>query len=198
MKHIKLFESFGQMEQGPALIVATGDWTGITQTGEAVDFTVPAVVNVTYYINPTPEQISQATKEFPSGYPLEETIFSPDDAAYEIIGGDQGGTNLYKDDQEGVTLLVDKSKGPEEIERVIRRMINVFNEGGDTGADQFTSVLENPDAKDIYTPEYLAHCRACLEKDPIGGGYTKKFPLPAGNGIGPKRLMKRQLNFKVV
>ena len=41
MKHVKLFEDFGQMGQDPALIVATGDWTGITQTGEAVDFTSP-------------------------------------------------------------------------------------------------------------------------------------------------------------
>ena len=174
MKHIKLFEDFGQMGQGPALIVATGDWTGITKTGEAVDFTVPAVVNVTYYTNPTPEQMSQIT------YGQEE-VFSPEDAVAEIIGGDQGGTNLYKDNQEGVAILVDKSQSPKEIKREIQRIINVFNEGGDTGADQFTSVLEDPNAKDIYTPKYLAHCRTS-----------------AGNGIGPKILMKRRVNFQVV
>jgi hypothetical protein len=191
MKHIKLFEDFGQMGQGPALIVATGDWTGITQTGEAVDFTSPAVVNVTYYENPTPEQMSQVTYG-------DDSIWDPDDAVYEIMGGDQGGTNLYKDNQEGLAILVDRSKGPEEIEREMQDIIDISNEGGDTGADMVIDILSDPDAKSIYTPEYLAHCRACLAKDPTGKEYVKKFPLPAGNGIGPKRLMKRRVNFQVV
>jgi hypothetical protein len=172
MKHIKLFESFTQMEQGPALIVAKGDWTGITQTGEAEQFTVPKVIDVTYYENPTPEQISQIQ---------DASIFTPEQAAAEIIGGDQGGNNLAKDNQEGLAFLVDKSEGPEEIERMIQDAIDIFNEGGDTGADQ-PYILEDPDAQEIYTPQYLAHCRACL----------------AGNGKGSQKLMKRTLNFQVV
>jgi hypothetical protein len=188
MKHVKLFEDFGQMGQGPALIVATGDWVGITQTGEAVDFTAPAVVNVTYYENPTPEQISENGPD----------IWSPEEAVYEIMSGDQGGTNLFKDNQEGLAILVDRSKGPEEIEREIQEIIDITNEGGDTGADMVIDVLSDPDAKMIYTPQYLAHCRACLAKDPIGKKYIQKYPLPAGNRIGPKKIMERRVNFQVV
>lgn len=194
MKHIKLFESFGQMGENPALIVAEGDWTGITQTGEAVDFTALMVVDVTYYTNPTPEQISQIQDYV--GFDMEP--LSPDDAAYEIMSGDQGGTNLYKDNQEGLAFLVDKSKGPEEIEKEIQNIIDIFNEGGDTGADMVIDVLSDPDAKNIYTPEYLAHCRACLKLDSGAQQYITKYPLPAGNDIGPERLMKRKLIFRVV
>jgi|GEM_PF-7130687 len=191
MKHIKLFENFVQMGENPALIVAKGDWTGITQTGEGVDFTAPAVVNVTYYTNPTPEQISQAKDANLEPY-------SPEDAAYEIMSGDQGGSNLYKDNQEGLAILVDRSKGPEEIERIIQGIIDITNQGGDTGADMVIDVLSDPDAKNLYAPEYLAHLRACLELDIIGQEYIKKYPLPAGNSIGPKRLMERKLIFEVV
>ena len=198
MKHVKLFEDFGQMGQGPALIVATGDWTGITQDGEGVDFTAPAVVNVTYYTNPTPEQISEVQNMYGQTMYGQTEPWSPDDAAYEIMSGDQGGTNLYKDNQEGLAILVDRTKGPEEIERIIQNIIDITNKGGDTGADMVTDVLSDPDAKNLYTPEYLAHCRACLELDPIAGRYTQKYPLPAGNGMGPKKLMKRRLNFQVV
>ena len=198
MKHIKLFENFSQIGQDPALIVATGDWTGITQTGEAVDFTTPMVINVTYYANPTPEQISQVQNIHQQFFYDEADIWSPEDAVTEIMSGDQGGTNLFKDNQEGLTILIDKSEGPEEIERKIQETLDIINEGGDTGADQFTSVLEDPDAKNIYTPEYLAHCRACLELDELGQNYVEKYPLPAGNAIGPQKLMKRRVNFNVV
>jgi hypothetical protein len=190
MKHIKLFEAFGQMGQGPALIVAKGDWTGITKTGEAEQWTVPKVIDVEYYENPTPEQISQIQ---------DASIFTPEEAAAEIIGGDQGGNNLSKDNQEGLAFLVDRSKGPEEIERMIQDMIDVFNEGGDTGADQFYAILEMPDAQEEFTPQYLAHCRACLAK---GSAHMrnlyKKHQLPGGNDKGSQKLMKRTLNFQVV
>jgi hypothetical protein len=198
MKHIKLFEVFGQMEQGPALLVAKGDWTGITRTGEAVDFTTPMVINVTYYANPTSEQINQVQNTHQQFFYDEADIWSPEDAVTEIMSGDQGGTNLFKDNQEGLAILIDKSEGPEEIERKMQETLDIINEGGDTGADPFVSVLEDPDAKNIYTPEYLAHCRACLAKDNIGQSYIGKYPLPAGNGNGPKRLMIRRLNFQVV
>lgn len=191
MRHIKLFESFDQMEQDPALIVAKGDWTGIMNSGEPVDFTAPTTVNVTYYTNPTPEQISQA------GHGQEE-IWSPDDAVYEIMSGDQGGTNLYKNNQEGLAILIDKSQSPEEIKRKIQNIIDITNEGGDTGADMVIDVLSDPDAKEMYTPEYLDHCRACLAKSPIDLEYIQKYPLPAGNDIGPERLMERKLVFEVV
>ena len=193
MRHIQLFEDYGlgkNFGAGPALIVAKGDWTGITQTGEAVDFTSPAVVDVKYYTNPTPKQIGQVTYG-------QEDISSPEDAVTEIMSGDQGGTNLFKYKEDGLAILIDKSEGPQEIERKIQRILDIVNEGGDTGADPVVDVLEDPDAKDLYTPEYLAHCRACLAKDPTSIKYTKKYPLPAGNGIGPKKIMKRRVNFQV-
>jgi len=183
MKHIKLFENFAQMagmRENPALIVAKGDWTGITKDGAVPPYTSPLKYMVTYYANPTQDQIDQALNYDPA---YGEEIWNPSYAVAEIMGGDQEGNNLAKDDQEGLAILVDKSKGPEMIERELRDILDVFNEGGDTGADQFMSVLEDPGAKDNYTPAYLNHCRAC-----------------AGNDMGPwkKRLMKRELIFKVV
>lgn len=59
MKHIKLYENFGNMGKSPAQLLVTGDWEGITKDGTFLPFIPPATFIFQYLPPGSP---------IPSGY----------------------------------------------------------------------------------------------------------------------------------
>ena len=166
MKHIKLFESFGE---GPAQLLVSGDWTGITKDGSPETFIAPA----TFICKFLP-----AGSPIPSGY--EDQANDPtSDLAFieeEAFGGDQNGVNVAPKDFEGMDndtsqlandirqgtrrIFIDPSLNPQMIESHLRDACNrTWSKASD---EEYYMVSEIE--PDNFTPDYL---RAAEEDRPF-------------------------------
>ena len=169
MKHIKLFESFSS--QPSALIVANGDWSGIMKNPkDSTSWINPSTYYVTYYSNPSQSELSMN-----QGY----VITDLSDIVSDIFGGDQNGGNLENGD---LKMLVDRNISTRDIQASLQEYINKINLDPRMSGeeDMAQTILEEPNAREIYTPEYLAHCRQILQ------------------GENTRNLMQRALVFKVL
>lgn len=142
MKHVKLFEDFGQMmgSQSPAQLVITGDWDGIIKSRmgdterDFLDFIHPMTFNVEYL---------PAGSPVPSGYDTEEPVQDMETIRELIFSGGQDGTPLapkdylyMKDDTSGqaqdmrkgiLRIFVDPSIDPMKIKRFLEEEVKSFD-----------------------------------------------------------------------
>ncbi len=131
MKHIKLFEDFSMgAGQGPAQLLVSGDWTGITKDGSPETFIAPATFIFQYL---------PAGSPVPSGYEEDalEPISDLEFIAEESFSGDQNGVNVAPKDftymkgdnsqraqdmkQGVVRMFIDPSIEPSELESYLRK-----------------------------------------------------------------------------
>jgi hypothetical protein len=199
MKHIKLFENFSPVNP---VITATGDFSKLTLDGTPLEFIHPNTFMVTYHTNPSPDMIEKANE----GFMGEDITIDPEQAIDDIMGGDQGGSYINKDD--GIVIFpADSSYSPEDYKNVLQKAIDEFNE--DPGAfesDTCQSLLEDPDL--VLTPEFLSHCKALVSGSTMSQKYISKYPeyykvhpeiLPGGDRSRLKIMNPRiTLIFKVV
>jgi hypothetical protein len=199
MKHVKLFEHFTGMDMSQSkvgLIVAEGDFSGITSDGESVEWIQPSEFTVTYYPNPSEDLIQEAlNKSGLRDLDLSEIdLITPEEVGYEIVGGDQNGSNLY---QSGGTIMVltDGTYSPNDYKRAIESAFSDFDSDRSLETDYCYSILGDQHS-DSFTPEFLAHCRAVVEEDPNSQRYYPDFRKFT---MGPKMRMKPriELNFNV-
>jgi hypothetical protein len=160
MKHIKLFEAFSEEAgQGPAQLLVSGDWTGITKDGSPETFIAPATFIFQYL---------PAGSPIPSGYggDAEEPISDLDSIAEESFSGDQGGANVAPRDfvymqgdrsqramdmrQGVVRMFIDPKINPSELESYLRKECDrIWSIASD---NEYYTVLDYDD--DIFEPEY--------------------------------------------
>ena len=169
MKHVKLFEDFyfpgqenpGQgMESGPAQLLVSGDWTGITKDGTPEDFIAPA----TFIFELLP-----AGSPIPSGYEdqAEEPISDLEYISEEAFGGDQNGVNVApknfvymkgdrsqyaQDTRDGVLrLFIDPSLDPAEIESYLKSECDRI---WSSASDKEYYSIDDLD-RSTFTPDYI-------------------------------------------
>ncbi len=198
MKHIKLFEGFSSSNP---VITATGDWSRLSMDGTPIDFLHADTYIVTYHTNPTPDMIEKAN----AGFMGEPITIDPEQAGDDIMGGDQGGSYILKD--EGVTFPADPAYSPEDYKNELQRVIDQFNaDPGGFEADMCQALLEDPFLK--LTPEFLSHCKAVVADSELSKAYISKYPqyyskhpeiLPGGDRSRIKIMSPRiELIFRVV
>ena len=131
MKHVKLFEDFSMgAGQGPAQLLVTGDWKGITKDGTPLDFIAPATFIFQYL---------PAGSPVPSGYEkdAENPIDDLELIADYALTGDQSGVNVApkdfmnmkgddsqraRDMRKGlIKLFIDPAISPSELESYLRK-----------------------------------------------------------------------------
>ena len=196
MKHVKLFEAFGNQASNP-VITATGDWSRLVMGGTPMEWVHPDTLVVTYHTNPTPVMAKEASKY---------GTINPDESVDEIVGGDQNGGNIT---QRGgmVKFLADPSYNPEDYENELKIMIDQFNaDPGGFESDMCQSLLEDPEQE--LTPEFLSHCKKIVAGSEMSQKYIGKYPeyyskhseiLPGGDRSRIKIMDPRvRLIFKVV
>jgi hypothetical protein len=165
MKHVKLFEDFYFPEQGmgsgPAQLLVSGDWTGITKDGAPETFIAPA----TFFVEYLP-----AGSPIPSGYKdqSEDPIADLEYISEEAFGGDQNGVNVApqspqymkgdnsqyaQDVKQGVLrLFVDPAISPAEIESYLKSECDRI---WSTASDKEYYMVDDYDGGS-FTPNYLA------------------------------------------
>jgi hypothetical protein len=90
MKHVKLYENFGNMGKSPAQVLVTGDWRGITKDGRPLPFIPPATFIFQYLPPGSP---------IPSGYEeMEKNPLGMNEIAEEVFTMDQNGSPLEPKD----------------------------------------------------------------------------------------------------
>ncbi len=112
MKHIKIFEDFSMgAGQGPAQLLVSGDWTGITKDGSPETFIAPATFIFQYL---------PAGSPVPSGYEkdAENPIDDLELIADYTLTGDQSGVNVAQGD---LRLFIDPAISPSELESYLRK-----------------------------------------------------------------------------
>ena len=172
MKHIKLFESFEDSEMDSemdskmsnlSLIVASGDWRGITKTGQPDQWMFPAKITVDYYEEPKDHQIEDAFDQ--SGlrhFEDLEPYNNAEEIVEEIFGGDQNGSNLYQ--HQPFYLLVDSGVSPLKIKEELETVLNdYYNSDGQLEFDYCETILEDPSEMSKYTPEFIEHCQSVVD-----------------------------------
>ena len=126
MKHVKLFEDFSMgAGQGPAQLLVSGDWTGITKDGSPENFIAPATFIFRYL---------PAGSPVPSGYkgmPISDLEL----IAEQAFGADQNGVNVA---QEDLRLLIDPAISPSELESYLRNECD--NIWGNTSDEEYYSI----------------------------------------------------------
>ena len=157
MKHVKLFEDFSSTGQGPAQLLVSGDWTGITKDGAPETFIAPA----TFFVEYLP-----AGSPIPSGYDAEDPITDLEYISEEAFGGDQNGVNVAPKDfvymqdnnsqyakemRQGVLrLFIDPSISPSEIESYLKdECARIWS----IASDKEYYMVDNTSGS--FTPNYL-------------------------------------------
>ena len=142
MKHVKLFEAFGNQASNP-VITATGDWSRLVMDGTPMEWVHPDTLVVTYHTNPTPVMAKEASKY---------GTITPDESVDEIVGGDQNGGNITQRDGM-VKFLADPSYNPEDYENEFGEVIDSLNNfrlkknhiiRGGGGRSDIPKLLEQP------------------------------------------------------
>ena len=176
MKHVKLFENFSKKNP---VITATADFNGITLGGKPMDYVLPRAYNVTFHTNPSPELEKEALDQ--SGYDDPDKFNpDPDEFLIHIIGGDQGGSDILK--QDVLTMFVDGNYSPEDYKREFEDYITQMNSDVVTFDEETCEFAMSGDYEG-FEPMYRKHCNAVLR------GYRNS-----------PNLMKERvsLNFKIV
>ena len=197
MKYIKLFEGF---DISNPVITATGDWSKLTADGTPLDWVYASTYTVTYHTNPTPDMIGKAID-----FMGEDVKIDPKQAVDDIMGGDQGGSYILK--EEKVIFPADPKYSPEDYKNELQRRIDQINANpGLWEGDVCQSLLEEPESN--LTPEFLSHCKAVVAGSEMGQKYIRKYPnyytkhpeiLPGGDTSKVKFMNPRiSLIFKVV
>jgi hypothetical protein len=162
MKHIKLFEDFSMgAGQGPAQLLVSGDWTGITKDGSPENFIAPATFIFQYL---------PAGSPVPSGYEIDAKRPYSDLASIseESFGGDQNGVNVSPKDymdmkgdrtqraqdmkQGVVRMFIDPSIEPSELESYLK---SECDRVWSTASDKEYYMVDDYDGGS-FTPNYLA------------------------------------------
>ena len=184
MKHVKLFENFSmEAGEGPAQLLVSGDWTGITKDGTPLDFIAPA----TYIFEYLP-----AGSPVPSGYErdAERPYSDLGSISEEAFGGDQSGINIApkdfqytkgdnsqyaQDTREGVRrLFIDPSIDPSDIKSYLADEADAIFDDPRIEEDSCLALLEDPEIE--LTPEFLSHCKAVTAESKASQGYISKYP----------------------
>ena len=156
-----MFENFrtDSTGSGPAQLLVSGDWTGITKDGTPLDFVAPATFIFEYLPAGTP---------IPSGYEreAEEPIDDLEYIAEESFGGDQGGINvapkgypymignntqLAMDMRKGILrLFIDPTINPSDLESYLK---NECHRLFMIASDKEYYMVDDYDS-DIFEPAY--------------------------------------------
>jgi hypothetical protein len=153
MKHIKLFENFGKNP----IIKATGDWSKLSLSGEPMEWIHANTYFVTYYTNPTPDMVELLQQSMMGEY----FTIAPEQAADDILGGDQSGSYILRDEE--VMFLADPAFSPEDYKNELQKLIDQFNSNPEGfERDQCMALIEDPELDLDLTPEFLRHCKALV------------------------------------
>lgn len=198
MKHIKLFEGFGSSNP---VITASGYFSRLTLDGTPLEMTYADTYAVTYHSNPTPDMIKKAN----AGLMGELFLTDPEQAADDIMGGDQAGSYILRDDM--VIFSADPGFSPEDYKNELQGVIDQINQDpGSFEEDQCLTLLEDTEVE--LTPEFLSHCKAVTAESKMSQKYTSNYPqnykrtpeiLPGGDRSRIKIMNPRiRLIFKVL
>jgi hypothetical protein len=188
LDHIQMFEGFDplSMRPGPAQLLVSGDWTGITKGGRPLLFTTPSTFIFKYL---------PAGSPIPSGYETEakEPIGDVEHIAEESFGGGQSGLNVAPKDfdhlgddtsqfaedvrQGVIRLFIDPSLNPSEIKSHLKNEASrIYNEDPSYEEDDCLDILGSRNLSTKYTPEFLAHCKAVTSGSEMAQRYISKYP----------------------
>jgi len=160
LKHVQLFEQFETKKSNP-IITATGDFSKLTADGTPLDWIHANTYIVTYHANPTPDMIEKAGDD--------DFAFDPREAVDEIVGGDQNGSYINRNEGEGVIFYADPSYSPEDYKMELQNMIDLVNEDPeDFDMDQCQRFLEDENIQDNLTPKFLSYCEAVASGSKTG------------------------------
>ena len=172
LNHIQMFENFGMssMASGPAQLLVSGDWTGITKDGTPLDFVAPATFIFEYL---------PAGSPVPSGYEMDANRPYTDlgDISEEAFGGDQSGVNVApkdyaymkgdesqsaQDTRQGVLrLFIDPSINPSELESYLKDDCEKI---WSIASDQEYYMVDVDEDDDLFDPRYA---RLAMEDKPF-------------------------------
>jgi hypothetical protein len=119
MKHIKLFEQFDVSKIDLTTVVILEASIEDVKTND--DGYTSGTFILDYYRNPSEDQIDISTGNYDPIEKKEIPYKDVDSIIYEIVSGDQNGLNIVQNGP--LTLLIDKSISPNEIEEEMRGYI---------------------------------------------------------------------------
>ena len=160
----------GSATPSPFVLVASGDFSRITKDSSTAEWLNPTIFKIQIHTTPSPELFKKALssyKDLQEYLEDHDTYLDPECVTEDIIGGDQGGTNLFQRENEIVTFI-DPERDPLEYIKSLQEFAAAYSAAPEEDYEESSYmepyILETPCT---LTEEYQAHYEALL--DPTKG-----------------------------